>query len=106
MAVPVPLQISVTSSADRLSQREQIEQVLTLAQQKGKPILVRLPFTLYDHTTARGYRYVRDATWNITLPIAQASPEQIEELIVTIGECLAAIAREGSEAVRRKVGEP
>ncbi len=98
-----PIQITVTSGADKLTQREQIEQVLARAQAKQQPMRVRIPVTLYDHDTTRGYVFVRDATWNLELPIAQTSAETIEQLIETLGACVVAIARDGSAAVREKV---
>lgn len=96
-----PLAISVTSGADRLSQREQITQVLGWAQEKGQPVRVRLPFTLYD--TDRSYVFIRDATWNLELPSAALTPETIEQLIQTIGRCIVAIATQGSDAVLGKL---
>lgn len=101
-----PIPISVTSSADRLSQREQIEQVLVRAREKKEPIRVRLPFSLYDYDTSRGYMFVRDATWNLQLPIDQTDADTIQRLIETLGKCIVAIATEGSEAVIQKLERP
>ena len=98
-----PLSISVVASADRLPQREQIEQVLLRAQQKKEPVRVRLPFSLYDHDVTRGYVFVRDATWNLQLPVDQTTPETIQALIHAIGRCLVAIAEQGSERVIEKL---
>lgn len=94
-----PLAITVTSGADRLSQREQIDQVLARAREKKEPVRVRLPFTLYDHDTTRGYVFVRDATWNIQLPSEHLTADTIEQLIQTIGKCIVAIAQHGSDEV-------
>lgn len=98
-----PITISVTSSADRLTQREQIMEVLQRAKEKGEPVRIRLPFSLYDYDTTRTYIPIRDAAWNLQLPTAQTTPEMIEQLIVTIGKCLVAIAQEGSEKVIEKL---
>ncbi len=103
MAADSPIQISVTSGADKLSQREQIEQVLARAQGKNEALRVRIPVTLYDHAESRGYVFLREATWNLQLPIAQTTPETVEDLIQTLGACINAIAREGSVAVREKL---
>lgn len=98
------LQITVTSGQDRLSQREQIEQVLTRAQAKEEPFRIRLPLTIYDHADySRSYLFVRDATWNLALPSAQITPETVEQLITTIGKCLVAIAQHGSEEVEESL---
>ena len=96
-----PLAISVTSGADRIPQREQIEQVLSRAREKGEPVRVRLPFTLYDQDVTRGYVFLRDATWNLQLSSDQITPETIEQLIQTIGQCIVAIAQHGSEQVHK-----
>lgn len=100
MATPDPIQISVSSSADRLSQREQIDQVLARAREKKEPVRVRLPLTLYDHDTTRGYVFLRDATWNLQLPSETLTPETVEQLIQTIGKCIVAIAQHGSDEVQ------
>ena len=94
-----PLAISVSSGSDRIPQREQIEQVLTRAREKGEPVRVRLPFTLYDQDVTRGYVFLRDATWNLQLRSDQITPETIEQLIQTIGKCIVAIAQHGSDEV-------
>lgn len=97
------VQISVTSSTDRLTQREQIEQVIARAREKQEPVRIRLPFSMYDYTAARGYEFLRDATWNLQLPCDQTTPETIEQLIETLGKCIVAIASEGSETVMAKL---
>lgn len=103
MGTPAPEpQIQLTGQ-DRLSQREQIEGVLGRVKGKGEPLRVRLPFTLYDYDTARGYTFVRDASWNLQLPSEHIVPETIERLIYTIGQCMTAIAREGTEKVLQKI---
>lgn len=88
---------------DRLSQREQIEAVLKRAREKKEPVRVRLPFTLYDQDTSRGYTFIRDAAWNLQLPTDQTTPETIERLIFTLGQCVTAIAREGTEEVLKRL---
>lgn len=95
-----PLQISVTSSADKLPQREQIEQLLQRAKDKAEPLRIRVPLTLYD---SKNYVFLRDAAWNLQLPAEQVSVEQIEQLIGAIGTCITAIARDGSAAVVEKL---
>lgn len=103
-SAPEPV-ISLTGQ-DRLTQREQISTVLGRAQEKREPLRVRLPFTLYDHGAQRAYVFVRDAAWNLQLKSDQLTPEIIEQLIRTIGECMAAIARDGTEAVMQKLAPP
>lgn len=98
-----PIQITVTSGSERRTQSEQIDQVLARAQEKHGPLRIRLPFSLYDYDTTRGYVFVRDATWNLQLPSAQATRETIEELIEILGTCIVAIAQEGVETVRKKL---
>ena len=97
---------TVTSGTDRLSQREQIELVVARARERQEPIRVRLPFTLYEYSTERAYTFVRDAVWNIQLPVTQTTPETIEKLIDTIGRCIVAIAQEGSDEIMRRLLEP
>ena len=102
MPLPEP-PISLISGADKLTQRQQIEEVLDRAKAKQEPVRVRLPFSLYDQADTRGYVFVRDAVWNLQLPSEQTSPETIEKLIHTIGQCIVAIASEGSDAVIAKL---
>lgn len=98
--------ISLITTADRLTQREQIEEVLARAKAKGEPVRVRMPFSLYDAADTRGYVFLRDAVWNLQLPSDRTSPETIEKLIYTIGQCVVAIAEKGSDAViKRLAGE-
>lgn len=97
--MPEPLAITVTSGSERLSRREQIAEVLVRAVEKREPIRVRLPFTLYDHADSRSYVFLRDATWNLQLPVQQTTPEMIEDLIHAIGQCIVAIAQHGSAEV-------
>lgn len=94
-----PIQITVTSGADRLSQREQIAQVLHRAQQRGEPLRIRIPFTLYDHAHTRSYVFPRDATWNLQIPQATLTVENVQELIATLGKCITTIALHGSAEV-------
>ena len=101
MLVPEP-PISL-SGADRLTQRQQIDEILLRAQAKGELLRVRIPFSLYDQSEGRGYTYIRDAVWNLQLPSQQTTVEHVEKLIEAIGHCLVAIANEGSEAVVRKL---
>jgi hypothetical protein len=97
-------QISVISGASRLNQREQIEVVLARAQEKNEPVRVRIPFSMYDYDTeSRTYMFIRDAVWNLQLPVEQTGPETIERLIATLGECIVAIAEQGSERVIQKL---
>jgi hypothetical protein len=95
--------ISLTSGADKLTQRQQIEEVLERTRSKGEPVRVRLPFSLYDQADTRGYVFVRDAVWNLQLPSELTTPETIEKLIATLGACIVAIASEGSDAVIKKL---
>lgn len=102
--IPEP-SISVTSPADRLTAHEQIEQVLERARVKGEPLRIRLPFSLYDQADSRTYVGVRDAAWNLALPSEHTTPETVEKLIDTIGQCIVAIAKEGCDTiVARLVG--
>jgi len=93
------IQIIVTSGADRLSQREQIQQVLQRAQQRNEPLRIRIPFTLYDHAATRSYVFPRDATWNLQIPQQQLTVEMVQDLIATLGKCITAVAQHGSAAV-------
>jgi hypothetical protein len=95
--------ISLITFTDRLTQRQQIEEVLARAQAKGEPVRVRMPFSLYDAADTRGYVFLRDAVWNLQLPSELTTPEVIEKLIYTIGQCVVAIANEGSDVVIKKL---
>ncbi len=77
-------QISVTTSTDRPTRREQIDQVLGRARAKNESIRVRIPFQLYEYDEKRGYINIRDTAWNLTLPILNATPDTVEELIGVI----------------------
>lgn len=90
---------TVVAGIDRLSRREQVEQVLARARERREPLRVRLPMTLYDHADSRSYVFLRNATWNVQLPSETASPEMVEDLITAIGTCLSAIGQHGSQAV-------
>lgn len=92
--------MTVVGSAARPTQRSQIELVIARAKERGEPLRIRLPLSLYDHTDSRSYIFLRDAAWNLSLPVEQATAETIEELIATIGSCLVAVARHGGEKVR------
>lgn len=94
----------VIAEPDPRTRRDQIEAVIALAREKGEPIRVRLPLTLYG-TPQRGYIALKDAAWNLQLPTEQTTPEAIERLIHTIGKCLVAIAQDGSEEVLRRLGQ-
>ena len=98
--------MTVSSSADRATQREQITQVLERNAAKGEPVRVRIPFTLYDAEMNRGYQAIREAAWNLTLDGATTTPEIIEDLIATIGRCIVAIAQEGSIHVIERLERP
>lgn len=95
--MPEP-QISLTS-ADRSTQRQQIEEVLVRARAKGEPLRVRIPVHLYDYEESRSYIPVREAAWNLQLPSQDTTPEHLERLIYVLGQCVVAIAEKGSEAV-------
>lgn len=96
--------IQVTAGSDRPSQRTQIEEALARARKQGDKFRVRIPVMLYDHAPSRAYTVLRDATWNLTLPVQQISAETVEELIGALGECIIAIARDGSHAVLERLG--
>lgn len=96
-------QISVSASTDRLTRREQIEQVLERARSKKEPIRVRIPFQLYDYDTTRGYLNVRDASWNLTLPILQATPDTVEDLIAVIDKFVRALGELGARGTAERL---
>ena len=92
-------QIRVLSGADRATARDQISEVIARARAKGEPVRIRIPFSLYDHDTSRAYVFVRDATWNLSLPAEETEPETVENLIQVIGRCIVSVATAGSAAV-------
>lgn len=99
----MPDSITVTStSTERRSRRDQIDRVLARAIARQQPVRIRLPVTFYDSGESRGYVQVRDASWNLQLPHTTTA-ETIEELIQTLGMCIVAIAREGSQVVRERI---
>jgi|SRR3972149_2742334 len=97
--MPDPVPMTVTGGEERLTRRAQIEQVLARAQARAEPIRIRLPLTIYDYADNRSYAFLRDAAWNLQLPLDQVTPDTIEGLIRTIGACIVAIATHGSAAV-------
>lgn len=88
----------IVSHGQRRSQVEQLTAMLSQAHELQRPVRIRLPFTYYDHTT-RGYTQVRDAAWNLQLPVEQTTPETIAQLIAVLGQCIVAIAQHGSAEV-------
>lgn len=104
--MPEP-QMSFSSATTGQTQAQQIAAVLALAQAKQLPMRVRIPFSLYDHDpVSRNYVNVKDAAWNLALPSEGLEVAHVERLIHTIGVCMAAIAREGSERVLEKLERP
>lgn len=92
--------ITLVTSQDRLSQREQIDVFIKRALDTKQPLRLRLPLTLYDSNSEnRGYVPLRDASWNFTMPAEQITPADIERLIETLGACISAIAKIGATAV-------
>lgn len=101
--MPEP-QISVT---DRATRQEQIDEIVTRARSRGEPLRIRIPFSLYDYGPTRSYVNLRDASWNLTLTLDTTTPETIDEMIQTLGECVNAIGRVGMEEVRKRLeGRP
>lgn len=90
---------------DKPTQREQIEKVLEFAKARNEPLRIRIPFSLYDMEAGRGYLFIKDASWNLQLPSNQTTPEHIEHLIRAIGECITAIAKEGTGNVLKRLRE-
>lgn len=105
--VTPPLPITVTG-ADRLNRREQLEQIFTRARERAKDgiLRVRLPLSIFDYTDQRTHVYIRDAAWNLQLPLEHTTPDDIEQLIKVIGVCLTAVAREGAEKVKERLERP
>ena len=98
----------VTVGTDKLSRTDQIAEVVARAQEKREPIRVRIPFTLYDYADARSYVFLRDAAWNLQLPVETTTPEAVEDLIQAIGACIVAIGTHGSrqvEAALTQIGQ-
>lgn len=77
-------QIQVASGLDRPTQREQIDDIIARAREKGEPVRIRLPLSLYNYSTSRGYIELRDASWNLQLPSETLNPESVEQLIYAI----------------------
>lgn len=98
------MDITVTSSMDRPSQRDQIAVALARALERNETLRIRLPLSLYDYSENRGYTFVRDAAWNLQLPAVNTTPEMVMRLIETVGKCIVAIAEQGSDEVERKLG--
>lgn len=94
------------SFVDRRSQAEQIAEILERTRARNEVVRVRIPFMLYDYGDNRNYAGIRDASWNLQLPTDRTTPETIARLIDTIGQCIVAIAREGSENVLTKLAGP
>lgn len=92
-------QIQLSTASLRQSRRDRIAEVIQLARDRKDPLRIRLPFTLYDYKANRGYAYLRDSTWNITLPSEELTPEQVENLIGTIDRFMIAVANHGSGTV-------
>jgi len=89
----------------RTTAREQIEQAIQVARTRKQPLRVRIPFGLYNYGAARGYTFVRDAAWNLTLPSEITEAAHIESYIQAIGRCIVAITEEGVDAVLDKLGD-
>lgn len=108
--ITVPNEIPMTVERAGMSgrtRREQIDTVLRSAVEHQETVVrVRIPVTLYDYSSDnqnRNYTHLRDAAWNIQLPTSQTTPEVIEDLIEVLGQCMVAIAGEGSARVRERL---
>lgn len=105
--VPAPqdLPLSFVSPRRPASLQDQLEQLLEgyRKQEAAGPVRVRIPLTIYDIADSRTYIPIREAAWNLQLPIEQTTPETIERLIEVIGKVIVAVATEGSETILRRI---
>lgn len=89
----------------RATAREQIAVAIQLAQSKEQPLRIRIPFGVYNYNQSRGYTFVRDAAWNLSMPSEAVTVEHVEKYINALGRCIAAIITDGPEGVVAKLGE-
>jgi uridine phosphorylase len=97
-------QIQVSSSAERQAEkptaRQQIETVLERAQERGDPLRIRLPFTLWEYSEKKTYVTLREAVWLLTVPSegvgGQSAVDAVEELIQAMDAWVKAVGSAGA----------
>jgi len=105
MPLPEP-QIQVASGLDRPTQREQIDEIIARAQEKGGPVRIRLPLSVYNYAESRGYIELRDAAWNLQLSSEGLAPESVEALISAIHTFIRTLGEIGAAAVVERLQPP
>ena len=93
-------QISVS---DRPTRADQLEQILDRARQRQEALRVRIPITLYSHDSTRAYVMLRDAAWNLQLPIAHTDADTIEKLVGAFDRFIRRLGELGIEGVEAKL---
>ncbi len=93
-------EIQVTSGTDRETPEQQISRILeAMRQEVDGEIRLRLPLNIFDPDQNRSYTQIRDTFWNMRLPAATASVEQVHAIIAALDLCVEAIGTHGPQAV-------
>jgi hypothetical protein len=95
--------IEVASGLDRPSQRDQIADIIARAREKGEPVRLRLPLSLYNYAANRGYIELRDASWNLKLASDQVTPEAVELIITALHTFVRTLGEVGAQAAMARL---
>lgn len=88
---------------DKPTQREQIDEIIARAREKGEPVRIRLPVALYNYKESRGYVELREASWNLQLPSDTATPESVGTIIQAIDVFIRTLSEVGAAAVMERL---